>query len=121
MDSDRYEVKMIERYVPKPVGAAARAQVDVYIAENLTAHTELKIEHVKITYTTFLCGVELGTHQNHINEHFDSLHKFDLNDIIDMPKVNKIHVDHNNAFKHLKATDIHKVYKGNRQRIIQGW
>ena len=43
------------------------------------------------------------------------------NDIIDMPKVNKIHVDHNNAFKLLKATDIHRVYKGNRQRIIQGW
>ena len=81
-------MKWIERYVPKPVRAAARAQVDAYIAKNIQTHSELKQEHVRITYTTFLCGAELGAHKNHINKNFDSLCKFDL---YDMPKVNKIH------------------------------
>ena len=87
MDSDHYEVKDMEKYIPQTVFERAVQQIDQYITENKTNYPDLAPTHTRIHYTSLSCSQELPTHQSFIKEHFEYLHGINLSEMGKLTKI----------------------------------
>ena len=113
INNDRYPVKKMERYVPLAVIREAQK----FYTNAKTTHTELKLEDVIITHTTFVCAAELGNNQSVVNEHLEHLHDLSIGD---MDKFSKIRIDTSQAFSLSKAPDFHKSPANTIRKIVKG-